>query len=169
MGTVNFDTNVEKTVEIAKTVTLDVNKEVTSFVTIAGNLATAEASADAVGTPGGPVDEGIELVDMAGGLSRGDIHAEWWDRALNFPTGTPSFTETDGALQAVGQDVPGVFLVDGFSTGGEVTRSFAVGYGDTLAIPLVNFFFLATDPAEDPVQEVANPLRRLILICSASL
>jgi hypothetical protein len=49
MGMVNFATNVVKTVEIDKTVDLNVNKNVTSFVDIQGCLATAEGSADALG------------------------------------------------------------------------------------------------------------------------
>ena len=47
-GTVDFDTNVFKTVDIAKNVNLDVNKNVFSSVDLTGNLATAEASADAI-------------------------------------------------------------------------------------------------------------------------
>jgi hypothetical protein len=48
-GTVNFNTTVFKNVNLTKTVTLNVNKNVTSTATISGTLATAEASADAVG------------------------------------------------------------------------------------------------------------------------
>ena len=54
MGSVNFNTEVNKTVDITKNVFLDVNKDVFSFVDIEGNLATAEASADAVGGGGDP-------------------------------------------------------------------------------------------------------------------
>lgn len=50
-GTVDFDTNVFKNVEILKNVALDVDKDVESFVNIEDYLATAEASADAVGFP----------------------------------------------------------------------------------------------------------------------
>jgi len=46
---VNFETIVNKEVTINKTVNLDVNKNVTSFVDIQGCLATAEGSADALG------------------------------------------------------------------------------------------------------------------------
>lgn len=156
MGTVTFDTDVRKNVDITKTVQLFVEKDVISSVELAGSLATAEASADALGSffirPG---EDGFLLVDAVGDLSRDEIHEEWWDRALNFPTGNLSFAETDGALQGIGQDVSGVFLVDGFGDG-EVTRSFTVPLGDTLAFPLRNSFFLATDPAEDPVQEAAD-------------
>lgn len=49
MGTVNFNTDVDKTVDITKNVFLTVDKFVTSFVDLQGNLATAEASADAIG------------------------------------------------------------------------------------------------------------------------
>ncbi|HIP79969.1 MAG TPA: hypothetical protein EYH07_16095 [Kiloniellaceae bacterium] len=48
-GTVDFDTNVVKNVNIFKTVFLDVDKEVDADVDIDGRLATAEASADALG------------------------------------------------------------------------------------------------------------------------
>jgi hypothetical protein len=48
-GTVNFNTTVVKNVNLNKTVTLTVNKNVNSTATITGTLATAEASADAVG------------------------------------------------------------------------------------------------------------------------
>ena len=47
-GTVIFLTDVDKTVDIEKNVNLDVNKSVVSFVDLTGNLATAEASADAI-------------------------------------------------------------------------------------------------------------------------
>jgi hypothetical protein len=49
MGNVFFNTDVTKTVDITKTVDLTVTKDVFSFVDLTGNLATAEASADAVG------------------------------------------------------------------------------------------------------------------------
>jgi len=49
MGMVNFATNVVKTVDINKTVNLNVEKSVTSEVDIQGCLATAEGSADALG------------------------------------------------------------------------------------------------------------------------
>ena len=48
-GAVNFNTNVIKNVEIFKTVNLNVDKDVDAFVDIDGRLATAEASADALG------------------------------------------------------------------------------------------------------------------------
>lgn len=54
MGLVNFDTDVVKTVDITKTVDLNVSKTVEAFVNIDGKLATAEASADAVGGGNGP-------------------------------------------------------------------------------------------------------------------
>jgi hypothetical protein len=43
MGNVFFDTDVNKTVDILKTVDLSVTKDVFSFVDLTGNLATAEA------------------------------------------------------------------------------------------------------------------------------
>ena len=48
-GMVDFDTNIFKDVQITKPVNLDVNKDVDAFVDIDGRLATAEASADALG------------------------------------------------------------------------------------------------------------------------
>lgn len=48
-GEVNFNTIVTKNVDINKTVNLNVNKNVTSTVELDGVLATAEASADAIG------------------------------------------------------------------------------------------------------------------------
>lgn len=57
MGLVNFETTVTKTVTLDKDVTLDVNKNVNSNVNIDDCLATAEASADAVGTSGNNLAE----------------------------------------------------------------------------------------------------------------
>ena len=48
-GMVNFQTDVTKNVNINGVITLDVDKNVASFVDVFGNLATAEASADALG------------------------------------------------------------------------------------------------------------------------
>ena len=48
-GAVNFDTNVVKNINLFKMVELDVDKDVDAFVDIDGRLATAEASADALG------------------------------------------------------------------------------------------------------------------------
>ena len=48
-GTVEFDTDILKNVNINKIVFLDVDKDVDAFVDIDGRLATAEASADALG------------------------------------------------------------------------------------------------------------------------
>ena len=48
-GFVEFNTNIFKLVDIDKTVDLTVFKEVDAFVNIDGRLATAEASADALG------------------------------------------------------------------------------------------------------------------------
>ena len=52
MGNVFFNTDVNKDVDIDKDVNLNVNKDVFSFVDLQGNLATAEASADAIGETG---------------------------------------------------------------------------------------------------------------------
>ena len=49
MGNVFFVTDVNKNVDINKDVDLDVDKNVFSNVDLQGNLATAEASADAIG------------------------------------------------------------------------------------------------------------------------
>ena len=59
MGSVNFLTDVNKDVAIEKNVLLDVNKTVTSNVVLTGNLATAEASADALGQGGGGGGGGV--------------------------------------------------------------------------------------------------------------
>ena len=48
-GMVDFNTSVIKFVDIDKTVDLTVDKDVEAFVDIDGRLATAEASADALG------------------------------------------------------------------------------------------------------------------------
>ena len=52
MGQVIFNTDIEKDVNINKTVLLDVFKDVDADVDIQGRLATAEASADALGAIG---------------------------------------------------------------------------------------------------------------------
>ncbi len=52
MGQINFNTNVEKNVDLEKFVFLDVFKDVEADVDIDGRLATAEASADALGAAG---------------------------------------------------------------------------------------------------------------------
>jgi hypothetical protein len=49
MGNVFFNTDVNKDVDITKNVQLTVTKDVFSTVDLTGNLATAEASADAIG------------------------------------------------------------------------------------------------------------------------
>jgi hypothetical protein len=66
MGNVFFDTDVNKTVDIFKTVDLTVTKDVFSFVDLTGNLATAEASADAIGgsTPGPGPGPGTETCEQ---------------------------------------------------------------------------------------------------------
>jgi hypothetical protein len=48
-GFVFFETFINKDVLINTVVNVDINKDVNSFVDITGNLATAEASADAIG------------------------------------------------------------------------------------------------------------------------
>jgi hypothetical protein len=80
MGNVNFNTLVAKTVDIDKVVNLNVNKDVFASVDVEGNLATAEASADAIGGGGGvgtppqfgsfridDFDEDQAVVDVVGG------------------------------------------------------------------------------------------------------
>jgi hypothetical protein len=64
MGNVFFDTDVNKTVDIFKTVDLLVTKDVSSVVDLTGNLATAEASADAVGGTGGGSGTSFPAVDF---------------------------------------------------------------------------------------------------------
>lgn len=105
----------------------------------------------------GPIQRGFELVDTSGGLSRGEIHEEWWNRALEVVTdsGLPSYFQSDGSLQGLGQDVAGVFFIDGGPGGSSQDRWFRVPYGDTLAIPLRNIVVLA-DPGEDPVADAAE-------------
>lgn len=61
MGQVNFDTDIEKNVNINKTVFLDVFKTVDADVDIQGRLATAEASADALGAAGNGTGDPITL------------------------------------------------------------------------------------------------------------
>jgi hypothetical protein len=53
MGNVNFNTNVRKNVDISKDVDINVDKDVRTNVDLRGSLASAEASADAVGGGGG--------------------------------------------------------------------------------------------------------------------
>lgn len=48
-GGTNFNTNVKKNVDIKKKVDFNIKKDVKSKVDIKGNLATAQASADALG------------------------------------------------------------------------------------------------------------------------
>jgi hypothetical protein len=92
MGEVNFNTLIDKDVAIQKTVDLNVNKAVESAVDIEGNLATAEASADAIdgggngdGNGGTPpqffefliddFDEDQGVLDLAGGGASEDTVA----------------------------------------------------------------------------------------------
>jgi hypothetical protein len=48
-GGVNFNSNIKKRVDIQKKVYFDINKYVESNVRVRGNLATAQATADAFG------------------------------------------------------------------------------------------------------------------------
>ena len=65
---VNFDTDVDKTVDIDKNVTVNVNKNVATNVRLDGSLASAEASADAVGGGNGNgngTDDFLFIIDDA--------------------------------------------------------------------------------------------------------
>ena len=68
-GAVNFNTNVVKTVEIFKTVNLEVDKDVDAFVDIEGRLATAEASADALGVDALAETDTFAQVDGSGAFA----------------------------------------------------------------------------------------------------
>ena len=68
-GAVNFDTNVIKNVEITKFVNLDVDKDVDAFVDIDGRLATAEASADALGLDALAETDTFAQVDETGAFA----------------------------------------------------------------------------------------------------
>ena len=61
MGQVNFNTEIDKNVDIFKVVTLDVFKTVDADVDIEGRLATAEASADALGPVGSGTGDPIRF------------------------------------------------------------------------------------------------------------
>lgn len=84
-GNVNFVTDIDKDVDINKDVDLDVDKEVQALTQISGNLATAEASADAV-NPDGAAD------GVTGLLAETDVFAQVT------PTGAFSFAEALAGL-----------------------------------------------------------------------
>lgn len=69
MGQVTFNTDIEKTVDIFKTVTLDVFKTVDADVDIEGRLATAEASADALGEDALAETDTFAQVDDSGAFA----------------------------------------------------------------------------------------------------
>ena len=68
-GTVNFNTNIIKNVEIVKFVNLDVDKDVDAQVFINGRLATAEASADALGVDALAETDTFAQVDDTGAFA----------------------------------------------------------------------------------------------------
>lgn len=68
-GTVDFDTDIFKTVNINKVVFLDVDKDVEAFVNIDGRLATAEASADALGFDALAETDTFAQVDATGAFA----------------------------------------------------------------------------------------------------
>ena len=68
-GAVNFDTNIVKNVNINKTVFLEVDKDVDAFVNIDGRLATAEASADALGFDALAETDTFAQVDSTGAFA----------------------------------------------------------------------------------------------------
>ena len=76
MGQVIFNTDIDKNVDITKTVTLDVFKDVDADVDIDGRLATAEASADAVGTAGDGTGDPIRFFLLDDFLSEQLVQAD---------------------------------------------------------------------------------------------
>ena len=68
-GVVDFNTNVIKNVDIFKVVTLDVDKDVDADVDIDGRLATAEASADALGFDALAETDTFAQVDSTGAFA----------------------------------------------------------------------------------------------------
>ena len=68
-GVVDFNTNVIKNVDIFKVVTLDVDKDVDAVVDIDGRLATAEASADALGFDALAETDTFAQVDSTGAFA----------------------------------------------------------------------------------------------------
>ena len=68
-GAVNFNTNIIKNVEIVKFVNLDVDKDVDAQVFINGRLATAEASADALGVDALAETDTFAQVDDTGAFA----------------------------------------------------------------------------------------------------
>ena len=69
MGQVTFNTNIEKNVDIEKFVFLDVFKTVDATVDIDGRLATAEASADALGEDALAETDSFAQVDDTGAFA----------------------------------------------------------------------------------------------------
>ena len=68
-GTVEFDTIILKNVNIEKFVLLDVEKDVDADVNIDGRLATAEASADALGFDALAETDTFAQVDASGAFA----------------------------------------------------------------------------------------------------
>ena len=68
-GTVVFNTNILKNVNIEKFVFLDVDKDVDADVNIDGRLATAEASADALGFDALAETDTFAQVDVTGAFA----------------------------------------------------------------------------------------------------
>ena len=84
-GTVAFNTDILKTVNIAKTVNLEVVKTVTSTVSLTGSLATAEASADAIDFANVLAETDVfAQVDATGAFSFGEALAAG-SGAIAFP------------------------------------------------------------------------------------
>lgn len=101
MGNVNFNTNVLKNVTIDKTVQLNVDKAVLSTVQLTGNLATAEASADAIG--GGTQNGG-------GGFTKETFTVDGFDdtQIVNANALVGPNPASDGPLALAASDLAGV-------------------------------------------------------------
>jgi len=92
MGTVTFNTDITKTVDIAKTVNLTVDKTVISTVELTGSLATAEASAVALGGAGNlavsyVVDESGSIIPADFDTEIAAVRASIDDLRTQFPEG----------------------------------------------------------------------------------
>lgn len=105
MGTVNFNTEVTKNVNLDKDVTLDVVKNVNSNVNINGNLATAEASADAVGTGAGEgTDDFTFVIDTFDNVPAQEVIGGETDTRVPFESDIPNGQATVTVTTLAGAD-----------------------------------------------------------------